>query len=189
MMSVRLKNQLSLKKISQLLLGCLIVLSLVGCAKPPRYKVVKPSKAQLREDYIGLLEDHGVQVATQGETVKIIIPSAKLFNPRSANFSSHAQDTLDRLGGLLPLYDTSSIKIAGYSDDSGREKFLRLLTARQAQVVQDRLWPNGIGASLAYAEGYGSSYPISSNDSETGRELNRRIEIGLRYYRTLRPYD
>ncbi len=189
MTSVRLNIPITFKRCCQCFLAVFFAFALVACAKPPRYKIVKPSKAKLREDYIGLLQDHGVQVAIQGETAKLIIPDALLFNPRSANFNQCANDTLDRIGGYLPLYETSSIKVAGYTDDEGSMKFLKLLSARQAQVVADRLWPNGIGSSMVFAEGYGPSYPIARNNSDTNRELNRRVEMSFKFYRTLRPYD
>lgn len=170
---------------------CMLVLALciTACSKPPRYRVIVPSKEALQQDYIGLLTKTGAQVAQQGETIKIMVPSNLLFKTRSANFKDDAFTMLGRLAAFLPLYNPASIQVSGYTDDSQDEKFQRLLTERQAQVIIDILWPHGIGASMTYAMGYGSSFPIALNNNDTGRELNRRIEIAFRYHRELRPYD
>lgn len=160
-----------------------------GCAKHVTYKVRHPSVSELREDYIGLLKQSGVQVATQGETVKLVIPSDYLFAPRSANLVSGAYPVLGRVAAFLPLYQTDSIQVAGYSDDKAPHGFLKMLTERQAQKVINLLWPKHMDAGMAYATGYGSAYPIASNTSEMGRILNRRIEIGFQYFRKQKLYD
>ena len=166
-----------------------IVLCLSACSKPPRYTVIVPSKEALQQDYIGLLNKTGAQVAQQGDTVKVMIPSDMLFKTRSANLQEDAWPMLGRLAAFLPLYNPASIQVSGYTDDSQDEKYQHLLTERQAQTIIDVLWPNGVGASMTYAMGYGSAFPIALNDSDTGRELNRRIEVVFRYHQEFRPYD
>ena len=173
----------------KVLFAASLALGLTACAKKPRYKIVHPTKQELREDYTGLLNKTGAQVAIQGETVKIMVPSDILFKERSANLGECALPMLRRIGAYLPLFNPSTIKVAGYTDDSEPEKFQKLLSARQAQVVVDTLWPHGMGSAMAFAEGYGSSYPISSNESSTGRSLNRRLEIGFKFYPSTRPFD
>lgn len=166
-----------------------LALGLTACAKPPRYQIVHPTKQELREDYKGLLNQTGAQVAIQGQTVKIMVPSDILFKERSANLSDCAMPMLQRIAGYLPLYNPATIKVAGFTDDSEPEKFQKLLSARQAQVIVETLWPHGMGSSMAFAQGFGSSYPISSNESSTGRSINRRIEIGFRFHPSTRPFD
>lgn len=163
---------------------------LSGCSgNHANYRIKRPPIEKLRQDYIALLKLSGVQVAIQGESVKLIIPSDYLFKPRSANLKKQAYLILARVARFLPLYQTDSIQVSAYTDDRASDDFLKLLTERQAQVVINQLWPKHMDASMVYAAGYGSAYPISSNASDTGRGLNRRIEIGFRYFPVRKLYD
>ena len=173
----------------KVMLATFLLLSLAACASPPRYKVKKLTNAEVREDYIGLLTKTGAQVAVQGETVKVMVPSDILFKERSANLRHCAFPMLRRIGVFLPLYNPENIQVSAYTDTSEPEKFQKLLSSRQAQVVINSLWPRGIRASMVYAEGYGSSYPIASNDTSSGREINRRVEFVFRYYPIYRTFD
>jgi OmpA-OmpF porin, OOP family len=117
------------------------------------------------------------------------MPSDELFAPRSANFTDNAYPFLDRVAGLLPLYEKAVVRVDGFSDDKAKQSFLRLLTSRQAQVVSDYLWPHKLDAAMIYAHGFGHEHPISSNATEAGQEINRRIMISFRYFPVVKTYN
>lgn len=161
---------------------------LAGCAHKPQSLVIKPGMSQAEQQciYKKRLAQQGVQVVQVGETVAIVLPSDRLFNPNSANVQSCQSNTLNDVAGLIKTYAVASIKVAGYSDDQdypatpqGRKM---ALTTRQAQVVASYLWSQNINARFAYAEGLGSLDPIAFNSTVQGKAFNRRVVVNFRFY-------
>jgi outer membrane protein OmpA-like peptidoglycan-associated protein len=70
-----------------------------------------------------------------------------------------------------------SIVIEGFTDDRGREEVNRRLSERRAQAVRAALADAGVEPGRIVARGLGESYPVASNASPAGRQLNRRVEI------------
>ncbi|MFX1673603.1 OmpA family protein [Paraburkholderia sp. A2WS-5] len=69
------------------------------------------------------------------------------------------------------------LEVAGYSDNVGDKAGNLALSKRRAQAVRTWLVAQGVNASTLTAEGYGEAHPIDSNDTESGRFRNRRIEF------------
>jgi outer membrane protein OmpA-like peptidoglycan-associated protein len=167
-----------------------LALSLIACARShPNYSVVTPTVQTLRADHIGLLQRTGVQVVQQGQSMQLILPSDVLFAPRSANLVSRAYPMLARVGDLLPLYQTESIRVAAYTGNSMPHRFAHLLSERQAQSVTEYLWPKKLNAALIYAVGAGARHPIASNTAMAGQSVNRRVVISWRFYPVLQRYN
>ncbi len=164
--------------------------SIAGCVpKKSRYQISCPSQKVLRQKHMGLLQKHGVQIVSQGQTIQIILPTDLLFAQRSANFLDASLPVIKDLSAFLKLYKLDSIKVVGYSDDQGRKQFLRLLTERQAQVLADRLWPKHLDSTMIYSDGMGSNNPIETNNDGTGQGTNRRLVISFRYFPTILRYN
>jgi len=86
--------------------------------------------------------------------------------------------------GEIPL------EIAGHTDSQGREEMNQKLSQSRAQAVLVELQRRRILTSSFVAKGYGESQPIAPNDTEDGRETNRRIEFNLIHDQTnLQPDD
>jgi outer membrane protein OmpA-like peptidoglycan-associated protein len=73
--------------------------------------------------------------------------------------------------------NTHSITINGHTDNIGNENQNKELSETRAEAVADYLILKGIDASRIKYEGYGSTMPVASNDSEKGKQENRRVEI------------
>ncbi|MFW5641913.1 MAG: OmpA family protein [Roseicyclus sp.] len=112
-------------------------------------------------------------VAVQDET-KIV------FEPGSVEISAEAGTVLDRIAEILPDCHHVPMEIGGHTDDQGREEMNLGLSQRRADAVLNGLLARGVLISNLTARGYGESRPIADNDSEAGRELNRRIEFRLK---------
>jgi outer membrane protein OmpA-like peptidoglycan-associated protein len=70
-----------------------------------------------------------------------------------------------------------AITIEGYTDSLGSAAYNRDLSARRAEAVRDFLLQNGIDADRITARGLGEGYPVASNETEAGRQQNRRVNI------------
>jgi outer membrane protein OmpA-like peptidoglycan-associated protein len=89
-------------------------------------------------------------------------------------------DTMRKLYPLITLVKDESqrnIIIEGYTDSVGAEDYNRELSERRATAVRDFLVSAGIDPRRTSVRGYGEEHPVASNDSESGRRENRRVEI------------
>jgi outer membrane protein OmpA-like peptidoglycan-associated protein len=71
------------------------------------------------------------------------------------------------------------VHLCGHTDSQGSNDFNLALSLDRARAVGSRLESQGIAKHRLKAEGFGSAYPVVTNDTETGRSLNRRTEIIL----------
>lgn len=105
-----------------------------------------------------------------------IVLDGLLFASGSARLDPASYPRLDRVVEYMTHRPSSRIRIEGHTDNVGNpQRNLRLSEAR-ARAVRDYLVAHGIDASRIEAVGFGDQRPIASNDTEEGRQQNRRIE-------------
>lgn len=71
------------------------------------------------------------------------------------------------------------LQISGHADNVGEDAYNQKLSERRAQAVVDYMVDNGVGAERLMAEGFGESQPVSTNDTEQGRQQNRRVQVRI----------
>ena len=101
------------------------------------------------------------------------------FEPGSATLDLSAKDILDELAELLKLCGEFPLEIQGHTDSQGREAMNEQLSQDRAQSVLNALRDRRVLTASYRAKGYGEVNPIATNDTEEGREANRRIEFRL----------
>lgn len=113
----------------------------------------------------------------ENETLKIDIASEVSFDFDSASLKSAFTPTLNKVADILQRYPNTIIHVVGYTDSVGSESYNVKLSERRAQSVVDYLSSRGVSSSRLYAIGKGESDPRATNDTEAGRQLNRRVEL------------
>jgi OOP family OmpA-OmpF porin len=101
------------------------------------------------------------------------------FEPASATLDASAEDILDELAELLRECGDMALEIGGHTDSQGREIMNQQLSQERAQAVLDGLRDRLVPVRDYTVVGYGETQPIADNDTEEGREINRRIEFRL----------
>ncbi len=86
---------------------------------------------------------------------------------------------LNKLVNILNKNPKITIQIQGHTDDSGNDVYNKELSDARAKVVREYLTSQGINQERVSSQGYGLSKPIADNDTEEGREKNRRVEFVL----------
>ena len=86
---------------------------------------------------------------------------------------------IDKIAKLLQQCGEIPLEIQGHTDSQGREEMNQNLSQARAQSVLNALRARRILTGSFVAKGYGEDNPIASNDTEEGREANRRIEFRL----------
>ncbi len=112
--------------------------------------------------------------------IQAVQDDAKIvFEPGSVEITEAAGEILDSIAAILPDCRHVRMEIGGHTDSQGREQMnLNLSQARADSVLNGFLARNVLVSNLT-AQGYGESQPIASNETEEGREANRRIEFRL----------
>lgn len=101
------------------------------------------------------------------------------FAPSSSEIEDDALETIDAIAEILRDCQTVQIEISGHTDSQGREVMNEQLSQARADAVLNAIMARRVLTSNLTAKGYGESQPIADNDSEAGREANRRIEFRL----------
>ncbi|MDR0927264.1 MAG: OmpA family protein [Ignavibacteria bacterium] len=102
------------------------------------------------------------------------------FNKSTVNPESRPQ--LDEIVALLQKMPKMEMKINGHADNRGDKKVNDEISTKRAKSVYDYLISKGIDKSRLTYAGFGSNKPIASNDTEKGREQNRRVEFEITQY-------
>ncbi len=123
----------------------------------------------------------GTSVERVGEdTLLVHFDSDVLFDVNSAVIDSSGRSTLEDVAGVLGEYPKTAVVVQGHTDSTGSEETNQALSERRATSVQNYLVGRGVDADRLSAVGYGEGFPVASNDSESGRGQNRRVDILLK---------
>lgn len=115
-------------------------------------------------------------VEAPGKTTQL---RAIQFVQSKAEFLPDAQPALEQLADFLRSNPTAEIELAGHTDNQGDFDENVRLSKQRVEVVKAYLVANGIAASRITTRGYGPTRPIGSNNAETTRQLNRRVEMTI----------
>ncbi|MFT7311877.1 MAG: OOP family OmpA-OmpF porin, partial [Paracoccaceae bacterium] len=111
-----------------------------------------------------------------------ILATTKItFSPGSTEITGSAVRVMDTIADVLKACKDveMQLEIAGYTDSQGREEMNLSLSQQRANSVLDALVARRVLTGRIAATGFGEAEPIADNDSEDGREANRRIEFRL----------
>lgn len=124
-------------------------------------------------------ELENADVERVGEGIQITFDSAILFETNSSDLSVTSEQNLRNLAQSLTDYPNTDILITGHTDATGSADYNQDLSERRANAAAAFLLRHGIAESRIERVGYGESTPIASNDTEWGRQQNRRVEVAI----------
>jgi outer membrane protein OmpA-like peptidoglycan-associated protein len=102
-----------------------------------------------------------------------------LFGTDQAALTADGVNTANKLGTVLQNNPARTVLIEGYTDSTGSSSHNLDLSQRRADSVRNALMAMGISRDRIGTRGYGEAFPKAGNDSASGRQLNRRVEIVL----------
>lgn len=100
-----------------------------------------------------------------------------LFDSASAALKPGSERALEALAALMQNSPERPIAIEGFTDATGSPEANRRLSEARAVAVKQALVQRGVDAARIQTRGQGPAFPIASNETEIGRQLNRRVEI------------
>ena len=100
-----------------------------------------------------------------------------LFTSGRADLKAGATSNLNQLVAFLNEYSNRNVEIEGHTDSVGSDDSNQGLSQRRADSVRTYLIQQGIRPERLTASGKGEHQPVADNDSESGRQQNRRVEV------------
>ncbi len=119
----------------------------------------------------------GAEVIKAGEGIIVKFDSGILFDFDKSDLKPQAKTNIQKLVASLNENADTDILVIGHTDNVGRSEYNLGLSNRRAESVKSYAVSQGLSASRIKTQGKGASEPIASNETETGRAENRRVEI------------
>jgi outer membrane protein OmpA-like peptidoglycan-associated protein len=119
----------------------------------------------------------GATVERVGEGILITFDSGILFDFDSYALKSETRSNLSDLSETLNKYEDTDVLVLGHTDNVGTDQYNQGLSEKRANSVKSFLITQQVASSRLSTEGYGETDPIATNETEEGRQLNRRVEI------------
>lgn len=115
--------------------------------------------------------------AKQTERGLIVTLGDVLFETGKSDLKDTASINLAKLAGFLNQQPGRALVIEGHTDSVGSDSYNQVLSQRRADSVKAFLIDNGVTPDRITSVGKSESAPVASNDSSSGRQMNRRVEI------------
>lgn len=122
---------------------------------------------------------NNINIIIQFEEDKSFTLTDLYFETGKSIIKPESYSKLNELVAYLKLKSSLKIQISGHTDNQGEEEANLTLSKNRANAVRDYLVKNGIQTGRIITVGLGETKPIASNDTESGRAFNRRIEIQI----------
>lgn len=121
----------------------------------------------------------GAEVERVGEGIAITFDSGILFGFDSYTLTANSKQNLRELADILNKYADTELNIVGHTDSKGTETYNQTLSEQRAASVADYLRGLGVNSSRIDTRGQGEMSPVASNETESGRAQNRRVEVAI----------
>lgn len=146
--------------------------------KSPGYKSheetfdIPDSSGFQKKELIIELESDGTQMPEGLQNIEFDFDKSSLQG-------SEAARRLDKVADFMKRHPDVNVLIAGHTDDRGTDEYNQSLSERRAKTAADYLVNKGISRSRMTTKGYGESRPIDTNETDEGRQHNRRVEFTI----------
>lgn len=136
----------------------------VGCPLPPPCRPPEP----------------GERISLEGcGAGDLFVLHGVTFEFDKSRLTPNARTILDGVADELTTQSALHFELSGHTDSKGSDTYNQKLSESRAESVRAYLIERGIAEDRMVARGYGESLPVADNDTDEGRELNRRVELKI----------
>jgi len=134
-------------------------------------QVAAELRAQLLDQFNRILE-------TRDTPRGLVITMADvLFDTGKYDVRPGTREQLAKLSGILLAHPGLNLEVEGHTDSIGSEEFNQRLSEQRAATVREYLVGQGLASESVTATGFGKTMPVATNDTASGRQKNRRVEL------------
>ncbi len=132
-------------------------------------------EAKLRAE----LQKTGVSVTRIGNNITLNMPGNITFATNSADLNAGFFQVLNSVGLVVNEFNQTVIEVAGHTDNTGGDQYNQQLSERRAGAVAAYLGTRSVRSDRVITVGMGEARPVATNETEAGRQSNRRVELTL----------
>jgi outer membrane protein OmpA-like peptidoglycan-associated protein len=121
----------------------------------------------------------GIDVIRQGDELVLNMPSGVTFASSSFAIQPQFRSTLNQVAQTLKSYEQTFIDVRGHTDSTGGDAINVPLSQNRAQAVANYLVGQGVQSARIETRGYAATQPVADNNTEAGKQANRRVEIKI----------
>ena len=134
---------------------------------------------QERDMREALAKSEAAAVTREGNLLAVTFKGDVTFDTNSTVVRPGLHSEINRVAGVLSQYPQTLVRVEGHTDSVGTNEYNQDLSVRRAMAVKSLLVQRGIADSRIDSVGYGETMPVATNDTEAGRQRNRRVEIKI----------
>ena len=126
------------------------------------------------------LREQGIVEESKRREQEVLVLSFKsdfYFDVDSAVLKPGGYKDIDRSAVILNRYPETSLLVEGHTDSTGSEDYNLKLSEKRAMAIQNELISQNVDPARIQILGFGEAKPIADNNTESGRQLNRRVEV------------
>ncbi|HUN53931.1 MAG TPA: OmpA family protein [Smithella sp.] len=143
------------------------------------YGIGKMMDNQEKEMREAVAASEAASVKREGNLLAITFKGDVTFDTKSAEIKQELYTEINRVAGILNKYPDTLIRVEGHTDNVGSDAYNMDLSKKRAENVKTLLAMRGVALNRMEVIGYGKTMPIASNNTEAGRQMNRRVEIKI----------
>ncbi len=110
---------------------------------------------------------------------QVLTLTGVVFDFNKATLTPDARTILDDVSKKIVAYKSTPMELAGHTDSVGSDEYNLKLSDLRANAVRDYLKEQGVNVDNITAKGYGESEPVADNETDAGRQVNRRVELRI----------
>ena len=115
--------------------------------------------------------------AMPNHVVRITMTNQTAFETNSSDIKPGFDSTMDKLADVVVRYGKTTLTIVGHTDNVGSNEYNQKLSERRAHAVAQYFESKRVNPVRMALSGKGETAPIANNNTEGGRQANRRVEI------------
>ncbi|MBT8144154.1 MAG: OmpA family protein [Gammaproteobacteria bacterium] len=142
-----------------------------------RARQAEHEAAMAKQEAARLAEELAELEAKETERGLVLTLDDVLFEFDKAVLLPGSTRSLDKIATFLNDHPDRKIRIEGFTDAIGSDSYNQRLSERRANAVRTALVERGVEAERISAAGYGEQYPVANNETQAGRQQNRRVEV------------
>ncbi|MGA2781285.1 MAG: OmpA family protein [Smithella sp.] len=143
------------------------------------YGVGKMMDNQEKDMRNALAASESAAVSREGNLLAVTFKGDVTFDTNSTEVRPGLYSEINRVAGVLNQYPNTLIRVEGHTDSKGSSEYNMNLSKRRANTVRTLLTQRGVADSRMEVVGFGATMPAATNDTEAGRQKNRRVEIKI----------
>jgi outer membrane protein OmpA-like peptidoglycan-associated protein len=134
---------------------------------------------QEKEMREALAKSEAAAVKREGNLLSVTFKGDVTFATNSTEVRPELYTEINRVAGVLNQYPDTFIRVEGHTDNKGSDEYNLDLSKRRAAAVKTLLVMRGVADSRIEVVGFGKTMPVATNNTEAGRQMNRRVEIRI----------